>query len=155
VSRVVTILCLAGAAGVWAWALYWPKEATLEPLPSRFVGEYQVAGIHAPQGMLNPLPPGKQYVFRFAPEGTYSFSVFLNGGYEILRWEGVVAVSETGIMTLTPISKNRVEMRPPPEGSAPELLDRVERFHAEWGKDDKGPFLALRHADRGITLQLR
>jgi hypothetical protein len=143
-TRVVTLLCFAGSAAVWAWALLWPKEATLEPLPARFVGEFQLAGIDAPPGMSNPLPPGKQYVFRFKADGTYSFSVFLNGGYEILRREGVVAVSESGMLTLTPISSNRREDRAPPE-----------RFHAEWGKDDTGPFLALRHADQGYTFRLR
>lgn len=142
--QVAPILCLAGALGVWAWALYWPKDATLEPLPSRFVGEYQLAGIDTPPGMTNPLPPGKQYRFRFAADGTYAFSVFLNAGYEILRREGVVTVDEGGTLTLTPISSNRREDRAP-----------AERFHAEWGEDETGPFLALRHADQGYTFRLR
>ncbi len=143
-SRLAPILCLAGAAGVWAWAFYWPKELKLEPLPSRFVGEFQVAGIDTPPGIANPLPPGKQYRFRFAADGTYAFSVFLNAGYEILRREGVVTVDESGMLTLTPISSNRREDRAP-----------AERFHAEWGQDETGPFLALRHAEQGFTFRLR
>jgi hypothetical protein len=143
-SRAMPVLLLAGAAAVWAWAFLWPKDARLEPLPQRFVGEFQLAGIDTPPGMVNPLPPGKQYRFRFAADGTYSFSVFLNAGYEILRREGVVTVSESGILTLTPISSNRREDRAPPE-----------RFHAEWGQDDSGPFLALRHSERDYTFRLR
>jgi hypothetical protein len=151
-TRAVPILCLAGAAGVWAWALLWPKEV---PLPSRFVGEYQVAGIETPPGIANPLPPGKQYVVRFSADGTYSLSVLLNGGYEILRSEGTAALSEGGTLTLTPISENRVRIRAPAEGAERRLLDRAERFHAEWGKDDTGRYLALRHAEHGYTFRLR
>ena len=49
-----------------------------------------------------------------------------------------------GTLTLTPISSNRREDRAP-----------AERFHAEWGEDETGPFLALRHADQGYTFRLR
>ena len=143
-NRIIAISCFAGAAAALAWAFVWPKEASLEPLPPRFVGEYQIANIETPPGIGNPLPPGKQYVFRFEADGTYVFSILLNGGYEILRREGVVTVSEGGELTLTRISSNRREDRAPPD-----------RFHAEWGKDDTGPFLALRHVEQGYTFRLR
>jgi hypothetical protein len=143
-KRAVVILCFAGAAAVWAWALAWPKEAVFRPLPERFVGEFQVAGIETPPGMPSPLPPGKQYVFRFAADGTYTFSIYLNAGYEILRQEGVVEVSDSGVVTFKRVSSNRREDRGEPE-----------RYHAEWGKDEKGPFLALRHVTANYTYRLR
>ncbi len=140
------LLFLAAAAGVWAWALYAPKTAALEPLPARFVGLHKYAGFEPPPGrtMDNPLPPGQAHLFDFRADGTYVFSVMVSSGYEIMRREGVVTVNPTGVLTLHPISTNRVEDRAP-----------AERFHAEWGEDKTGPFLALRHADHGYTLLLR
>ncbi|HEX5137254.1 MAG TPA: hypothetical protein VFY93_09795 [Planctomycetota bacterium] len=143
-TRAVTILCLLGAAGVWAWALFAPKTATVAPLPQRFVGAFEVAGIETPPGMPNPLPPGKQYLFHFTADGTYVLQVFLNGGFEILRREGAIDVGGDGIVTLNRVSSNRREDRAP-----------AERFHASWGQDDTGPFLALRHAEAGYTFRLR
>jgi hypothetical protein len=142
----VLLLSLAAAAGVWAWALFAPKTATLEPLPARFVGVHKFAGFEPPPGkttMENPLPPGQGHLFDFRADGTYVFSVMVSGGYEILRREGVVSVSGTGVLTLHPISTNRLEDRAP-----------AEQFHAEWGEDKTGPFLALRHAVHGYTLRL-
>jgi len=142
----VPFLCLAGAAGLWAWAVLWPKEATLEPLPARFAAVYQFAGFDAPPGrpMENPLPPGQAHLFDFRADGTYAFSVMVSGGHEILRREGVVRVSPGGVLTLTPVSTNRREDRGPPE-----------HFHAEWGEDEGGPFLALRHVQQAYTFRLR
>jgi hypothetical protein len=145
-KALLSIVCLAGAAGAWAFALYAPKAAKLDPLPERFVGEFRLAGFDPPKGsaMTNPLPPGRAYLFRFSADGTYSFSVLLNGNYEVLRREGIVSVDEAGIMTLTPISSNRREDRSP-----------AQRFHAEWGQDDAGPFLALRDVEAGSTFRLK
>ena len=143
-NRAVVLLCLVGAAGAWGWALFAPKTATFPPLPERFVGAFEVAGIETPPGMANPLPPGKQYLFRFAADGTYVLQVFLNGGFEILQREGVIEVGDDGVVTLTRVSSNRREDRAPPE-----------QYHASWGKDDIGPFLALRHAGEGYTYRLR
>jgi len=143
-SRAVTILCFVGAAAVWGWALFAPKTATAEPLPERFVGAFELAGLETPAGMPSPLPPGKQYLFHFAADGTYLLQVFLNGGFEILHREGLIAVGDDGVVTLTRVSSNRREDRAAPD-----------RFHASWGKDDKGPFLVLHHADEGYTFRLR
>ncbi|MFI5402167.1 MAG: hypothetical protein ACHQ1G_04460 [Planctomycetota bacterium] len=145
-KRVVLLLCLAGAAGVWAWALLAPRNVKLEPLPARFVGTYKLAGFDPPPGRTieNPLPPGAGHAFTFRENGTYVFSVLVSSGYEVLRREGVVAVSGSGVLTLDPISTNRREDRAPPE-----------KFHAEWGEDQGGRFLALRHTDLGYTLRLR
>lgn len=142
----VLLLCLGGALGVWGWALLVPKDADIEPLPARFVGTYQFAGFEPPPGrtMENPLPPGQAHLFTFLGDGTYVFSVMVSGGYEILRREGVLSVSGSGVLTLDPISTNRREDRASPD-----------RFHAEWGEDQSGPFLALRHAEHGYTLRLR
>ncbi len=144
--RALLLLSLLAAAGVWAWALFAPKTATLEPLPARFVGVYRFAGFEPPEGrtMQNPLPPGQAHLFEFRADGTYVFSVMVSSGYEILRREGVVTVGSTGVLTLHPISTNRLE----DHASA-------ERFHVEWGEDKAGPFLALRHAQHGYTLRLR
>jgi hypothetical protein len=30
-----------------------------------------------------------------------------------------------------------------------------DRYHAEWGRDDEGPFLSLRHTVQGYTFVLR
>jgi len=144
-KRVVPILCLVGAAGVWAFAILAPREPEPDPLPERLVGTFQLIRYDAPKGKAveNPLPPGKEHLFRFAADGTYAVSVMINGGYEILRTEGVVTVSGDE-MTLTAISTNREEDRVPPE-----------RFHVEWGEDEKaGPFLALRHLEQGYTFRL-
>ncbi len=143
--RAVPLLCLLGALGVWGWALLAPKDVRLEPLPDRFVGTYRFAGFEPPPGrsMENPLPPGSAHLFTFLADGTYVFSVMVSSGYEILRREGVVSVSEDGVLTLDPISTNRREDRA-----------QAERFHAEWGEDPTGPFLALRHVPIGYTLRL-
>lgn len=144
--RVVLLLCLAGAGGLWAWALFAPRDAKLEPLPARFVGTYRLAGFDQPPGRTieNPLPRGAGHAYTFREDGTYVFSVLVSGGYEILRREGVVTVSGSGVLTLDRISTNRREDRAP-----------AERFHTEWGEDQGGRFLALRHAELGYTLRLR
>lgn len=142
----VPLLCLAAAGGVWAWALLAPREVTLEPLPARFVGVYQLAGFDEPPGrpMESPLPPGQAYLFEFRADGTYAFSVMVSGGYEILRREGVVTLSPSGVLTLTPVSTNRRADRGSPE-----------HFHAEWGEDGGGRFLALRHVQQNYTFRLK
>jgi len=144
-KRVVPLLCLLSAAGIWAFALLAPKEPKLEPLPERLVGTFELIGFDPPKGktLENPLPPGKEHLFRFVADGAYSMSVMLNEGYEILRVEGIAAVSGDEL-TLTAVSTNREEDRAPPE-----------RFHVEWGEDKTGPFLALRHLDHGYTFRLR
>lgn len=145
-KRALPILCLVGAAGVWAFALFAPKEARLVPLPERFVGVYDLSGFEPARGGTPdlPLPPGRGHVFRFSAEGTYSLSVMLHNGYEMLRREGTAVVSDEGVMTLTQVSTNRKEDRGP-----------VDRYHAEWGQDEHGPFLALRHVEQGYTLRMR
>jgi hypothetical protein len=141
----IAILCLAGAAGVWAWALFAPKQAEIEPLPARFVGEFRIFAIAPPPGqeIVTPLPPGKEYIYRFAADGTYSFSVMLNGGFEVTREDGYASIDKDGVLTLRQISRNRQEDRAPPV-----------RWHAEWTSDDKGPFLSLRNEMEGYTFRL-
>ena len=140
------LLCLLGAAGVWGWAIFAPKETELDPLPARFVGTFRFFGFDPPPGrpMENPLPPGFAHLFTFRADGTYLFSVLVSGGYEILREEGMVTAGADGVVTMTKFSRNRREDRTPPQ-----------RFRAEWGEDEIGAFLALRHAEAGYTFRLR
>lgn len=145
-KRALPILCLLGAAGAWAFALFAPKEALLEPLPAEYVGTYDLVAFDPPKGgsTKNPLPIGKGYVFRFEANGTYAVSVMLNVGYEIVRREGTATVDKDGVMTLSTISTNRQEDRAP-----------AERYRAEWVEDDKGRFLALKSVDHGYTFRLK
>lgn len=140
------LLCLLGAAGVWGWAIFSPKEAALEPLPARFAGTFRFFGYDPPPGrpMENPLPPGSAHFFTFREDGTYLVSVLVSGGYEILREEGTVTADANGVVTMTRLSRNRREDRTPPQP-----------FKAEWGKDEVGAFLALRHAEAQYTFRLR
>ena len=144
-KRAVLLLCLLGAAGIWGWALFAPKHAKLEPLPSRFVGTFRFFAFDpSPAQPENPLPEGFVHLFTFREDGTYLLSVLVSGGYEIVREEGVVAANEKGVLTMTRISRNRKEDRAP-----------AQSFKAEWGKDPEGAFLALRHAQQGYTWRMR
>jgi hypothetical protein len=140
------LLCVLGAAGVWGWAIFAPKEAKLDPLPARFVGTFRLFGYDPPPGREaeNPLPMGSAHIFTFRADGTYLLSVLVSGDYEILREEGIVTAGADGVVTMSRISKNRREDRAPPQP-----------FRAEWGKDEIGPFLALRHAEAGYTFRIR
>ena len=140
------LLCLLGAAGVWGWALFSPKETKLDPLPARFAGTFRFFGFKAAPNrpMENPLPPGFAHLFTFREDGTYLLSVLVSGGYEIRREEGVVTAGANGILTMARYSVNRREDPAPRQA-----------YHVEWGEDELGPFLALRHAELGYTYSLR
>lgn len=142
----VPLLCLLGAGGLWAWALFSPKEAKLSPLPTRFAGSYEVVGFDPPKdrGMESPLPAGEEQTYTFREDGTYVVSARVGPGYELRRTQGLVSVDADGVLALTPVSTNLREDRAP-----------AERFHAEWGKDAEGPLLLLRHLAAGFTYRLR
>jgi hypothetical protein len=144
-KRALPIVCLAAAAGIWAWALLASKEPA-EPLPERFRGQFQLAEFEPPDGrpMPIPLPPGRLHLFTFRADGSYVLSAMASGGFEMARREGLVAVDERGVLSLTQVSSNRREERAPPD-----------RFRAEWGEDATGRFLSLRHLEQGYTYVLR
>jgi hypothetical protein len=140
------VLCLLGAGGLWAWAVFAEKAVELEPLPQGLAGRYVLMNFEPPKGqrMMNPLPPGEGYLFTFREDGTYAISVFIHGGHEILRRQGIVTVDATRNLVLKPLSTNLRPDEAPPE-----------RYQATWGSDDQGPFVALREAEHGYTLHLR
>jgi hypothetical protein len=142
--RVVVLFCLVASAAIWGVALLAPKPS-VEPLPERFQGSFRLALFRPAEGSSEPppLPPGAPR-FTFRAEGSYLLATLTPSGEETSRREGVASVDGNGVLTLAQVSSNRREDPAPPE-----------RYHAEWGQDEEGPYLSLRHAARGYTLLLR
>jgi hypothetical protein len=138
------IVLLAAIAGLWIWA----DSARVErdPLPERLCGTFQVYRFEPPEGvtMANPLLAGQRHRYTFRPDGTYRIAVLVSGGYEMLRSDGIAILDHKQVLALRRLSQNRRE-----SPGEPEL------FGTWWGQDDKGPYLLLRHVERGHSLYLR
>jgi hypothetical protein len=142
--RALVGLCLAGAAGLWAWALFWPKEPL--PLPEELRGEFVLFRYEPPQqgDGVNPYPPGQERRFLFGADNHYRIRVIVSGGYEMRRQEGTLMVESDKTLRMTQVSMDRVEER-----------DGPWRYATIWGRDETGPYLQLREVDRGYSLYLR
>ena len=152
--------CLLGAAGLWAWALFWPAPKP-EPIPEKWVGTFFIEGFEPPIDtngervpMSNPYPPGQTRTFEFGASGTYTLSVVVSGGYEMLRQEGRLEVLEGDVLKMTQKSENRTKLKEP----VPPF-----QWKARWTEDKKGRLIQLirvlgddeTHLQQGEELYLR
>ena len=137
--KAVAALCLLGAAGIWAWALLWPKPP--EPLPDTYVGTFVQSGFEPPidkagerVSMPNPYPPGQTRRWIFRADGTYTMSVVVIGGFEMMRHEGTIRYSEQdGLIEMRQLSENLKRSEEPLRF----------RYAPRWGQDNQGRFLLL------------
>lgn len=144
-KQAALMLCLVATAGLWGWALLWPKPA--EPLPDRYCGEFVLYRFEPPEGvvMANPFPPGQERRYTFRPEGTWSLKVLVAKGYEMFRQEGILLLEPDGTLSMEQVSENRKETHKQPD-----------RYRPEWSVDAKGkPILKLTHKDQGYEFYLR
>lgn len=133
--------CALGCAGLWGWALAWPKHAPA--LPAKLVGEFQR---FEPKGEVpepTPFDVGHEQWFRFDDRGSYLVRFLVAGGYEMVRWQGSV-VQQGGTLVLHQVSVNGVE----------EAADEL-RFRYEWRADPEGEFLVLVADPGGYHVFLR
>jgi len=137
--------CLAGAAALWAWAL-WPRGPGSAPaLPEGLAGRYEfvrlVPGPDAAPGAGAGSLSGEGR-FELRADGTYRRTV-LSGGREIARMEGRLA-ADGDALTFTQVSENRTLRREPPQV-----------YRVSWKTDPEGRLLVLRHDGDGHEILLR
>ncbi|MHC4547157.1 MAG: hypothetical protein ACYTEZ_00130 [Planctomycetota bacterium] len=143
-AGLVLAVCLLGIAGLWGWAHWSPKLP--DPLPERFRGTFVIHRFEPPEGVQipNPFPKGQTQRFTFRANGSFTVSVTVSGGYEMVRQEGVVTVDRKQVLTLRQVSENRRESTLEPAS-----------YGTRWAKDEEGEFLVLRHVAQGYSLFLR
>ena len=137
--KVLAGVCLLAAAGLWGWALWWPKP--LDRLPDPFVGVFVQTGFEPPidkagerVAMRNPFSSGQTRRYTFRADGTYTMSVRVSGGYEMMRHDGMIRYSESdGILEMVQLSDNLKRDGNP----------QTYRYAPRWGQDNQGRFLLL------------
>jgi len=142
-KRTILVVCLVGMAALWGWALFWPK--TVPPLDARYCGTFRLYRFEPPEGvnMPNPILAGQTHLYEFRPDGSYTLSIVVSEGYEMLSRSGLVT-EESHVLTLTQLAMNRRAAREDPV-----------RWRTRWGQDQGGRFLELVHEREGYSLYLR
>jgi len=136
--RWVFVVALAGLAGVWAFALFAPKDPVAPP--ERFCGRFVIVDYRQTgESEAPPFPPGQERRLFLREDGSYLLSVLVTGGKELFRQEGSFSVSNDDALTLHRVSENRHES--PAE----------DRFVARW----EGDVLVLRNEEQGYEFHLR
>ena len=130
--------CVAGAAGLWIWALFGPVPDPPK-IPDRWVGRFAIVGFEPPIDKNgdrvpanNPFPPGQTRIFHFRADGTYLLTVGVSGGYEMMRQEGTLEVLADDVLLMTQYSENRTK----PKQALPPF-----RWKATWTRDGNGRLL--------------
>ena len=142
-KKVIVLVCLLGSAGLWGWALFTHKAPPT--LDARYCGKFRLYRFEPPEGvtMPNPVPAGQTHFYEFRADGSYTLSIVVSEGYEMLSRSGLVT-EENGILTLTQLAMNRRAAREDPV-----------RWRTRWGQDEGGRFLELVHEREGYSYFLR
>ena len=150
-KAIAVVLCLAGSAALWIWAVRAPKP--VEPLEQKFQGVFELYRVEIPEGQVgeDPTARNQRWRFEFGADHLYRFRILLEGGYEMSRRAGIVTIERSPegneFLVMTQSTSNEVEEKGEPD-----------RYLAEWGTDEQGPYLLLTSEDanrRGQRWYLR
>ena len=131
-KALVTALALLGAGGVWAWALTGAPPAA--GLPEKYVGTYEMFRFAAGAvvGAVDPLAQGQSWKYTFRADGSYTIRVLVTADWEMMRRTGTIREDGADALVLARVAENGTPLDAPPE-----------RYYAQWGSDEEGPYLHL------------
>jgi hypothetical protein len=130
------VVCLAGSGALWAWAVLAPKQ--VEALDEKYSGTFELFRYEAAPGQMgdDPVARNHRWIFEFRPGHLYLYRILFQGGSEMSRRAGVVTIE------VMPEGNEFVVMTQHTSNDVAEPGE-PQRYLAEWGSDDKGPYLHL------------
>ena len=129
-------LSLAGSAGVWYWALYWPKPVAA--LDAKYCGTFELFRYEPPEGQGgdDPIARGQRWIYTIGEDHIYTIRVLVDGEYEMARRSGVVTTEPTPdgdhVLVLQQHTMNSIAD-----------LGEPDPYYVEWGTDENGAYMRL------------